>query len=137
MKEPSQPVAFYRAALKCRYLATLAELSGGVATLRQIVNQLVELNVSRSELIRWAAEAGHNERSVRTLVSRLLCGSGIREREPGAGRRIPQEALFLLAFATEKYGDRAARFLRAAARAAAEPTGAAQPEALVQLTVAA
>ena len=128
MKELALSLPLHEAALKGRYLAALAELSRGVSSLRHIVNQLLELNVSRGELIGWAVEAGHNERSVRTLLSRLLCRSGSRQRRPGAGRRIPQEALFLLAFATERYGASAGRFLRAAARAGAKPTATARPE---------
>jgi hypothetical protein len=114
--------------LKRQYLACLAELATEATTLRHIVNRLLEQNISRKLLISWAVDAGYNEGYVRTLLSKLLCSTGNRQRQPGAGPKPPAEALLLLAIATDTFGESAEKFLRAAARAGKTATLAAIPK---------
>jgi len=102
-------------ALKEGYLRCLSTLS---ASLREVLSRLLRLGVERGELVRWAVEAGYSQSFIRNLLSRLCCRAGQRQRKAGAWRRTPPEALALLAMARDRYGERAARFLLAAYRAA-------------------
>src|SRR5262249_26245505 len=91
-------------------------------SLRATVLSLLRLGATRNDLVTWAVETGYNESFVRSILSKVRCTSGLRIRAPGAGRRIPEEALALLALARERYGDRANPLLLAAYRAGkAEP----------------
>ncbi len=105
-------------ALKQKYLECLRAISSRGDGLRQAVIGLVHLGVGREELVQWAVDAGYKQGYARVVLSRILLEAGLRARKPGAGPATPQEALVILAFATDKYGDRAEKFLRAAARAA-------------------
>jgi hypothetical protein len=107
------------AALKARFLQRLATAT---AALREVVARLYAIGITRDQLIQWAVAAGHHQGYVRSLLSRLFCNTGHRRRKPGAGRKTPPEALALLAYASDRYGDRAPRFLLAAYRAAKAQT---------------
>jgi hypothetical protein len=63
--------------------------------------------------------AGHDRKYVGKLLSECLTALGIRQRQPGAGRRAAPAALILLAFAHELFSSRERKSLRAACRAAA------------------
>src|SRR5882672_9192922 len=60
--------------LKEAYLSFLNRLSETGASLRQVVNDLIDTgSATRRDLLLWAVEAGYNERTIRTLISKLLC----------------------------------------------------------------
>lgn len=107
--------AIDRRTLKANYLNCLHARSKG--TLRQTVEALIQLGVTRELLLIWAVSAGHERKHVAKLLSECLCGLGLRLRRPGAGRRPGAEALLLLALARELFGERCRRVLRAALRA--------------------
>ncbi len=107
-----------RVASKQDFLVCLRDLTAGTKSLRAVVNRLRAQGIGRKTLVRWAIEAGCAERYVRSLLSQIFAEAGLRMRKPGAGPRTPREALELLADATDRYGERAEKFLRAAARAA-------------------
>lgn len=69
-------------------------------------------------LLSWAVEAGVPEKSAREIISRVLVGKGKRRRKSGAGRKSTLDAdklAALLAFATDNFGEEAAKALRSAA----------------------
>ncbi|PWU11410.1 MAG: hypothetical protein C5B50_23375 [Verrucomicrobia bacterium] len=87
-------------------------------SLRQVVTRLYALGVSRQQLVEWAVAAGFSESFTRSLLSKLFCNSGQRSRKKGAGRKIPKEALALLALARNSFGGKAPKYLLAVYRAA-------------------
>jgi hypothetical protein len=105
-----------RRALKDKYLECLRARS--TTTLRETIQALVRAGVRRSLLLTWAVGDRHDKRQVAKLLSEIFCSLGLRVRAPGAGRRSSPPALVLLAFAHELFGDKAARSLRGACRAA-------------------
>src|SRR6266536_1767545 len=102
---------------KAQYLDSLRNLRTRADNLRRVVNDLFNYGISRKTLVEWGVEAGYRLSYMRSLISKLLCSKGSRSRNPGAGRKIPPEALALLACARE-YGRLAPKFLLAAYRAA-------------------
>ena len=108
---------FERKALKEKYLACFDTRSSNTAQMVEAVKGLVRLGISRKILVRWAVGAGYNLSHVRSLLSRIFCALGLRERAAGAGRKSTPEALELLAHARQRYGDRSLKVLRAAWRA--------------------
>ena len=111
-----------RRALKAQYLACLNARSP--ATLRQTVQGLLQFGVRRDLLLAWAVAAGHDRKYVGKLLCECLTALGIRQRQPGAGRRTTAPALLLLAFAHEMFGEQDRKRLRAAWRAAGGPAAA-------------
>jgi hypothetical protein len=104
--------------LKQQYIDALASLCANGSSLRKIVTALIERGVPKRLLVDWAEEAGYSRSHIQSLLSRILCGAGQRERKPGAGRRVSAEALALLDYATTQFGENPAKHLRAAYRAA-------------------
>src|SRR6266704_3067255 len=118
--------------LKQDYLACLASLSSTAVTLKRVVNELIDLGLTRQNLLQWAVDRGYNKPHVQSLLSKLLCHRGWRQRKPGAGRKPNPDALATLASVRSEYGhDRARRLLRAALRlsAAEPPTASPTPNA--------
>jgi hypothetical protein len=105
--------------LKGEFVACLADISRPSGTLREVIVRLAGLGVERKEFVRWAVEAGYRKGYARTLLSKVLCDAGLRQRRRrrGAEMETPQEVLILIAFAREKFGARAGKLLRQAARA--------------------
>src|SRR5437016_5218463 len=103
--QPTRPILLHnnhplsRDDLKGEYLASWATIHKGTASLRTSAIDLIHLGAKRSDLVRWAVSKGYDEKHVRSVLSKLLCRLGTRERNPGAGRRTPQQALTILAFA--------------------------------------
>ena len=77
---------------------------------------LIDIGVSRKTMVSWAVETGYSQTYIRSLLSKILRGLGQGERKPGAGRRVPQEALILRAIARNNFGQKAAKYLLAAYR---------------------
>ena len=104
--------------LKQQYLRNLDGVDTAEGGLRKVVIGLIRRGIAREMLVVWGIQAGYSEKYVRSLLSRLLVGIK-RERGPGAGRRTPPEALALLAYAEERFGEgvQANRFLLSAFRA--------------------
>ena len=123
-------IASERAALKREYLECLCGMREDADSLCSLVKRLVALRVGRHTLVCWAIEAGFAEKYIRSLLSRIFAEEGSRMRKAGAGPKTPREALELLGIATDRYGGRAEKLLRAAARAARKrrETLAARPQ---------
>ena len=102
--------------IKHNYLHCFGVRAGNTAALTQVVKVLVEQGVSRATLMDWAVGAGHSRATVASVLSRILCALGWRERREGAGRKVSPEALELLAFARVRYGLRHVKILCAAWR---------------------
>ena|SRR5437867_4065540 len=105
-------------ALKSQYLQGLGSITFALVPLRRIVDQLLQLGLTRKELIQWGVEAGYKKPYVRTLLSKLLIESGSRQRRKGAGPKIRQEALLIEAHVRQQYGSLTVKLLRAALRVA-------------------
>src|SRR5436305_8638257 len=104
--------------LKKEFFSRVANIASESRGLRKIIRSLLAIAVSWQEIVRWGVQAG-KEKPVRKLVSEILLELGIRRRKAGAGKHVPQQALVILAFAREQFGEKLApKFLRAAARAA-------------------
>ncbi len=114
--------------LKAAYLSCLSRLSETGATLRQVVNDLIDTGAAtRRDLLLWAVEAGYNEQTVRSLLSQILCQKGRRQRKIGAGRKSNPDVLAIAEAVCANYGhQRAAKLLRAASRVAAVIADAAK-----------
>ncbi len=114
--------------LKQEYLACLASVSSTAVTLKRVVNELIDLGLTRQNLLQWAVDRGYNKPHVQSLLSKLLCQRGWRQRRPGAGRKPNPDALAILASVGSEYGhDRARRLLRAALRLSAAELPTASP----------
>jgi hypothetical protein len=103
-------------ALKLQYQECFRARLAGEAKLPGIIGSLARLGVLRQTLVRWAVEAGCTESYARSLLSKILCALGLRQRRPGAGRKPSREVLELVAELRERYGDRYLKTLRAACR---------------------
>src|SRR5207245_2520949 len=80
---------------------------------------LVDAGTTRPDLISWAVEAGYNAGTIRTLISKLLCKKGRRQRKVGAGRKLNPDVQAIAEAVCANYGHhRAAKLLRAASRVA-------------------
>lgn len=106
-----------RRTLKAKFLACLEARVTSTKTLPDVIRGLLDFGVERTTLFHWAIDAGYNELTVRTVLSRAFCALGFRERKEGAGRKPSVKALELLQYARERYGDLALKILRAAFRA--------------------
>ena len=107
----------YPKALKQKYLECFEVHTTSAVTWRQTVHELVAQGCTREDLIEWAVQAGHSRRTVSSLLSRIFCSLGIRERDVGAGRKPARRQLELAAHAHARFGDRFLKVLRAAWRA--------------------
>ena len=103
--------------LRAGFVERLERAIEGIASLRQLVRDLVGRGIARRELVQWGVEAGYSTGYVRSLLSRIFKDLGLHCRKPGAGRKSPPEALALRALARKHYGERARKFLLAAYRA--------------------
>jgi hypothetical protein len=103
--------------LKERYLRCFGVRTDNAAALQEIVKGLIDEGVSRQTLVSWAVQAGYTKGYVSSLLSRILCSIGLRERRPGAGRKPSPAALELMVYAQDKYGEQFLKVLRAAWRA--------------------
>lgn len=93
-------------ALKQQYSDGLAaSLEAATAVLRPVIEKLLHFGIGRKTLTDWGVAAGYSRGYVKTLLSRLLCLAGARERKPGAGPKIPQGALLILRFACDNFGE--------------------------------
>jgi len=110
--------ALREAALKKTYLECLGKVGSRSETLRQTIGGLLRLQIPWQRLLRWADSAGHGGRAVKKLLSQILLELGIRQRQPGAGPKPPQEAFLIEAYVRELYGELTLKFLRAACRVA-------------------
>jgi hypothetical protein len=103
--------------LKEKYLRCFGVRTDNAAALQEIVKGLIDGGVTRKTLVGWAIQAGYTKGYVSSLLSRILCAIGLRERRAGAGRRPSPAALELMAYAQGKYGEQFLKVLRAAWRA--------------------
>jgi hypothetical protein len=103
--------------LKKKFLQCMGFRTTNATALREVVKGLVDQGVSRKTLVLWALQAGYTKAYVSSLLSRILCAIGFRERLAGAGRKPSPDALELLAHAQAKYGGKSLNVLRAALRA--------------------
>ena len=106
-----------RKTLKERYLKCFAVRSTNTKTLQEVVKELLQLGIVRGTLVRWDVQTGYSHGYVRSLLSKILCPLGLRERGLRGERKPSPEALELLGHAQEQYGDQALKILRAAYRA--------------------
>ncbi len=100
--------------------ALSSALAAGMAPVRKAVIGLFDLGLSRKEIVERGAAAGYNRKTLRKLISQILCGAGHRLRKPGAGRKrgFSPDALAVLPLVRSQYGDaRAGKLLLAAYRA--------------------
>jgi len=83
--------------LREQFVEGFADLANGSRTLRQVVPACIGgAGFSRKELVLWGVEAGHSASHVRSVIRRILCRSGVRQRKRGAGRRIKPKILAIL-----------------------------------------
>jgi hypothetical protein len=106
-----------RQTLKRKYLECFNVRTTNAATWREAVTTLIDCGVSRDTLINWGVYAGYPKITVSSMLSRILCSIGLRERREGAGRKPSHDSLALLDYAGRQYGERSLRVLRAALRA--------------------
>ena len=104
------------AALKERYLECIGLTSVSTTALEGVVERLIGLGISRKTLVDWAVRKGYSRGSAANLLTRIFKALGLRERQPGAGRKPSRETLELLAYARIRYGKRYLKVLRAAWR---------------------
>ena len=74
-----------------------------MAALRQSIGNLVALGVTRSTLRLWAVDAGYASASISSLLSRVFCSLGLRERKAGAGPKPTPEMRELAAYVRRRY----------------------------------
>jgi hypothetical protein len=119
-------------ALKKRFLQCFGERNANSAAMQETVRRLADLGVSRKALVGLGVRAGWSKASVSSVLSRIFCALGLRERRPGAGRKVSRDALEHLAYTRSKYGANARKVLRGALRAeSAQPnsgTGQCPPQ---------
>ena len=121
-----------RKALKQKYLECFGVRTTNMTAWQAAIKDLTEQGVSREMLVKWAVAAGYSKSYVSSLLSRILCSLGLRERGLGAGRKPSRDALKLLAYARSRFGDKYRKVLRAAWRAGkAEPAGDSPGEPLL------
>jgi hypothetical protein len=101
-------------ALKERYLECIGITSVGTTALQSVVGKLISLGISRKTLVDWAVRKGYSRGSAANLLTRIYKALGLRERQPGAGRKPSRDTLELLHYARTKYGERHLKVLRAA-----------------------
>jgi hypothetical protein len=106
-----------RQTLKRKYLECFNVRTTNAATWREVVTSLISRGVARETLVSWGVDAGYPKITVSSMLSRILCSIGLRERREGAGRKLSHDALALLDYARRQYGDRSLKVLRAALRA--------------------
>ncbi len=111
LKKTKQPDA---AALKERYLECIGITSVGTTALQSVVGRLISLGISRKTLVDWAVRKGYARGSAANLLTRIYKALGLRERQPGAGRKPSHDTLELLHYARVRYGERYLKVLRAA-----------------------
>jgi hypothetical protein len=104
-------------ALKKEFLKHIGVRTTNAAALQGVVKRLIERGVSRDILVTWGVHAGYPRTNVSSMLSRILCAIGLRERRPGAGRKPSPDALELLAHARARYNERFLRVLQGALRA--------------------
>ena len=103
--------------LKKEFLKRIGVRTTNAAALQGVVKRLIERGVSRDILVTWGVHAGYPRTNVSSMLSRILCAIGLRERRPGAGRKPSPDALELLAHAQARYNERCLRVLQGALRA--------------------
>ena len=102
-----------REALRKAYLQCFGIRATNATVLQDTVRGLMQQGVSRKTLMIWAVETGYAKKSVSSLLSRILCSIGLRERQMGAGRKHSPDALELLHHARSRYGLKYLKVLRA------------------------
>jgi len=103
--------------LKKEFLKRIGARATNAAALQGVVKRLIERGVSRDILVAWGVHAGYPRTNVSSMLSRILCAIGLRERRAGAGRKPSPDALELLAHARARYNERFLRVLQGALRA--------------------
>jgi hypothetical protein len=106
--------ALDREALKRKYLRCFGVRVINSTALQEAVQALIRQGVPRKTLVAWAVRQGTSKRAASTLLSRIFCALGLRERQAGAGRKASPEAVELLAHAHERYGEKCLKILRGA-----------------------
>ena len=96
-----------------------------LATLQPIVLRLIEFGATRQSLEALAVAKGYQKAYVRSLISAILVRRGGRQRKSGAGPKTSELAKLILAFAREKAGRQAYKYLTSAAHAARKEDQAA------------
>jgi len=89
--------------------------------------------VPKDVLIAWAVSTGHGKKSVRRILNQLLRELGEGQRRPGAGRKTPPQADFIIALVRIHFGEEGDRFLHAASRAVKTQTAAQRAQARAAL----
>jgi hypothetical protein len=100
--------------LKKKFLECFGMRRTSATALHGVVKWLVEQGYSRKTLVALAVQANYPKKDVSSVLSRIFCALGLRERQPGAGRKPSPDALELLAYARVRYGKHYLRVLRAA-----------------------
>jgi hypothetical protein len=95
-----------------------ASLCTAVSALRSVVLRLVGAGATRARLLHVGLARGYTPAYVRAIVSQILPKLSDRKRKPGAGPKTPKLAYDVLAFARALVGDRARKYLLAAAHLA-------------------
>jgi hypothetical protein len=126
-----EPKSLDRQALKRKYLECFNVRTTNADTWREVVTSLISRGIARETLVSWGVDAGYPKITVSSMLSRILCAIGLRQRREGAGRKPSQDAIALLDYARRQYGERFLKVLRAAMRA-----GKAQTVAINALPVA-
>jgi hypothetical protein len=91
--------------LKEKYVQYFGVRTDNTVLLQGVVRDLINESIQRRTLVAWAVKAGYTKRYVSSWLSRLLVSLGLREREPGAGRRPSPWALEPLTHVQRRYGE--------------------------------
>jgi hypothetical protein len=113
---PSETNGLAAQALKQKFLQWFEVRTTSATALQEVVKGLIDQGFSRKTLVAWAVQEGYPKKYVSSVLSRIFCALGLRERQPGAGRKPSPEVLELLAHAQARYGARSLKVLRAAWR---------------------